>query len=76
VHSFFRGWESVGLRDQKQVIPSQLLHTLGVGYLVRGDRVHVSTTLEVSNLTDEPAFDFYGLQRPGRAFYLKTALDF
>jgi vitamin B12 transporter len=76
VHSFYRSWENVGLAASKQVIPSQLAHTVGVGYLVRGDRVTVSTTLEVSNLTDEAVFDYYGLQRPGRAIAIKTALDF
>jgi outer membrane cobalamin receptor len=76
VHSFFRSWESVGRRDLKQTIPSQLIHSLGVGYLWRGERLRVSTTAEVANLTDEEAFDFYGAERPGRAFYLKTALDF
>ena len=76
VHSFFRSWESVGRQDTKQVIPSQLVHSLGVSYVVRGDRFGSSTTLEVSNLTDERVFDFYGVQRPGRAFYVKTAVDF
>jgi hypothetical protein len=76
VHSFFRSWESVGMRDTKQVIPSQLVHSLGVSYVVRGDRFGSSTTLEVSNLSDERVFDFYGVQRPGRAFHIKTAIDF
>jgi hypothetical protein len=76
VHSFFRSWASVGLQDQKQTIPSQLVHTIGCSYLVRGDRVTLATTLEVSNLTDEKVFDFYGVQRPGRAFYVKTAIEY
>jgi outer membrane cobalamin receptor len=76
VHSFYRGWENVGLPDSKQVIPSQLVHSVGAGYLVRGDRVTVSTTIEVANLTDEAVFDYYGLQRPGRAVSIKTAVDF
>jgi outer membrane cobalamin receptor len=76
VHSFYRSWENVGLADGKQVIPSQLVHSVGVSYLMRGDRVTVSTTIEASNLTDAAVFDFYGLQRPGRAVSLKTALEF
>ncbi len=76
VHDYYRGWESVGIDQFKQVIPAQLIHAAGVGYLVRGDRGNLSTTLEVQNLTDEAAYDFYGVQRPGRAFYIKTAVEF
>jgi hypothetical protein len=76
VHSFFRSWESIGLHDSKQTIPSQLVHSIGLGYRVRRGGVGFSTTIEVSNVTDEAVFDFYGLQRPGRALYVKTALDF
>jgi vitamin B12 transporter len=76
VNSFFRGWEDVGLRDRKQVIPSQLVHSAAVSYLWRTSRGTVTTTLEASNLGDEAVYDYYGLQRPGRAFFLKTVLDF
>jgi len=76
VHEFFRGWESVGLREFKQVVPSQLLHSLALTYLVRGDPVALSFTGEVQNITDQPAFDFFGVQRPGRAFYFKTTAEF
>jgi TonB family protein len=74
VHGFFRGWESIGLRDFKQVVPAQLVHSIGIGYLAR-DRGSLSTTLEIQNLTDEPVFDFFGIQRPGRAFFVKTAAE-
>jgi hypothetical protein len=76
VHSFFRTWESAGIPSLKQTIPSQLVHSIGAAYLVRTERGTLSTTLEVSNLTDEAVFDYFGLQRPGRAFYVKTALEF
>jgi TonB family protein len=74
VHEFFRGWESIGLRDFKQVVPAQLVHSLGVGHLARG-RGSLGTTLEIQNLTDEPVFDFFGIQRPGRAFFVKTTAE-
>ncbi|MEM7160749.1 MAG: ligand-gated channel protein, partial [Myxococcota bacterium] len=76
VHGFFRGWESVGLTEFKQTIPAQLLHSLALTYLVRGPGVAMSFTGELQNLTDAAAFDFFGVQRPGRAFYFKTALEF
>jgi TonB family protein len=76
VHEYFRGWESIGLRQFKQTIAAQLVHTVGLGYLVRSGRTTASSTLEVQNLTDEAVFDFFGVQRPGRAFYIKTTAEF
>jgi TonB family protein len=76
VHEYFRGWESIGLREFKQTIDSQLVHTIGLGYLVRNEHTTVSTTLEVQNVTDEAVFDFIGVQRPGRAFYAKATAEF
>ncbi|WP_428264826.1 TonB-dependent siderophore myxochelin receptor MxcH [Haliangium sp.] len=76
VHGFFRGWESVGLGEYKQRIPAQRLHSLALTYLVRGDPIALSFTGEAQNLTDQPAFDFFGVQRPGRAFYFKTTAEF
>jgi vitamin B12 transporter len=75
VHEFFRSWESVGQRDLKEVIPSQLLHSAVLLYEVRGEAVSLSNSFEVQNLTDAKAYDYFGVQRPGRAFYFKiTAL--
>ncbi|WP_394827259.1 TonB-dependent siderophore myxochelin receptor MxcH [Pendulispora albinea] len=76
VHEFYRGWESLGSRDSKQIVPSQLLHSLALTYLVRGNPLILSFTGEVQNLTNEPAYDFIGVQRPGRAFYFKSTAEF
>lgn len=76
VHKFFRAWESDGARSSKAMIDPQLLHSLALTYLVRGNPLALSFTSEVQNLTDEPAFDFFGVQRPGRAFYFKTTAEF
>ena len=76
VHEYFRGWESIGLREFKQTIDSQFVHTVGLGYLVTNGRATLSSTLELQNLTDEAVFDFFGVQRPGRAFYVKTTAEF
>jgi len=75
VHWYFRSWESIGLREFKQVIPSQLVHSGSIGYVVHGPRASVSGTLEVQNVTDQPVFDFFGVQRPGRAFFAKTTAE-
>lgn len=72
VHKFFRGWESQGKRDQKQAVPSQLVHGIGVTYAARGTTA-VVTTLELQNITNEAVYDSFGAQRPGRAIYLKLS---
>ncbi len=71
VHQFYRGWESQGLREFKQVVDAQVTHAAGLSYLFNSDVVRTTTTVEIDNLTDAKAYDFFGVQRPGRAFYLK-----
>ncbi|MDC0682124.1 TonB-dependent siderophore myxochelin receptor MxcH [Sorangium atrum] len=75
VHAFFVGPEGRGAARSKAEIPSQLLHTLALTYLVERGGWTVSSTVEVQNLTDEKAFSFHGIQRPGRAAYAKLALS-
>lgn len=76
VHGFFRGWESVGLTEFKQTVPAQILHSLALTYLIRRDPITLSFAGELQNITNAEAFDFFGVQRPGRAFYFKTTLEF
>jgi outer membrane receptor protein involved in Fe transport len=75
VHEYYRGWESLGRTEFKQVIPAQWRQSVALGYEVENDLGALSTTVEVQNLTDQKVFDFFGVQRPGRAFYLKTTLE-
>ncbi|WP_437755175.1 TonB-dependent siderophore myxochelin receptor MxcH [Sorangium sp. So ce1389] len=75
VHGFFLGWERNGRREDKARVPSQLLHSLALTYVARLAPRTLSFTVEAHNLTDEPAFDFYGVQRPGRAFFSKAMLE-
>jgi vitamin B12 transporter len=75
VHEFFRGWESVGLLESKQVVPSQLVHSLALTFLARR-ALTVSSTLEIQNITDAATFDVFGVQRPGRAYYFKGTAEF
>jgi vitamin B12 transporter len=75
VHEFYRGWESVGLREYKQVVPSQFLHSVALTYLVDGEPAVLGFTAELENLTDTKAYDFFGVQRPGRAFYFKVTAE-
>ena len=71
VHEFFRNWESIGDRDFKATIPTQVAHTLGISYWIQS-RTKTSVTFEVDNLTDERLYDFFGVQRPGRSVSVKV----
>jgi TonB family protein len=73
VHEFFRGWESQGLRELKQVVEQQLLHTAGVSYTLSDAFGRLTATAEVENLTDTRAYDNYGVERPGRGYYVKVS---
>ncbi|ACY14573.1 TonB-dependent siderophore myxochelin receptor MxcH [Haliangium ochraceum] len=75
VHAFFRSWESAGAADSKLQVPSQLIHTPALSYRVEREGRAASFTIELQNLSDERVFDFFGVQRPGRAAYAKLVLD-
>lgn len=73
VHSFYRGWESQATSADRLIIPSQLSHSAALTYKLAGK---LSTTLEAHNITDAKLFDFYGAQRPGRAFFAKWTYEY
>lgn len=71
VHEFFRNWEGVGDKDFKATVPSQMSHTIGVSYW-NNMPSRTSITFEVDNLTDARLYDFFGVQKPGRAYSVKV----
>jgi vitamin B12 transporter len=75
VHEYFRGWESVGLVEFKAVTPAQFVHSAGLGYLIDNDTASISWNIEAQNLSNEQVYDFFGVQRPGRAFYAKMTVE-
>ncbi|HVW24972.1 MAG TPA: TonB-dependent siderophore myxochelin receptor MxcH [Polyangiaceae bacterium] len=75
VHSFLRGWESIGLADYQQKVPAQLSHDVGVTYGFTLEPARIGTTFEIDNVTNALLFDSYGAQRPGRAYYFKLTAD-
>lgn len=70
VHSFLPGWDDSNGGDDAYRIPTQLTHTAGIEYLVRGPYT-LSASLDLSNLTNERVYDVLGVQRPGRAAFFK-----
>ncbi|MEO0460574.1 MAG: TonB-dependent siderophore myxochelin receptor MxcH [Myxococcota bacterium] len=76
VGEFFRNWESVGAREFKETVDTQFFHTAALIYSTRLGPADMSFTGEMQNITNERLFDFFGAQRPGRAFFIKTTGQF
>jgi outer membrane receptor protein involved in Fe transport len=72
VHSFYRDWESQGQREYKDVVDAQLTHDVGLSWTVERNLARVTSTFEVDNVTNARVYDFFGVQRPGRAFFIKV----
>ncbi|OJH39526.1 TonB-dependent siderophore myxochelin receptor MxcH [Cystobacter ferrugineus] len=76
VHGFFRNWEGLGTVASKDTIDAQLVQAAGVGYRVTRGGVTLGLTAELENLTDARVFDFFGVERPGRAGWLKGTVEY
>ncbi|UBM58728.1 TonB-dependent receptor plug domain-containing protein [Marinilongibacter aquaticus] len=76
VDSFYRSWESAGIREFKIVIPKQYSANVGMGYQIERGGDQYRLTAEFQNLTNQKNYDYYGVQKPGRAFYLKISTQF
>lgn len=75
VHPFYFGWEALGPEDAKLRVPAQCIHALSLTLHAPAGAGGLSVSAEVQNLADARAFDLFGVQRPGRAFYVKTAFE-
>ncbi|ATB41902.1 ligand-gated channel protein [Cystobacter fuscus] len=75
VHTFSRAWEGVGIENPELQIPSQLLQSLALSYVTRAWNWTMGWTVDVQNLTDTPAYDFFGVQRPGRSIFAKLTVE-
>jgi vitamin B12 transporter len=75
VHEFFRTWESLGALESKPRVDAQLIHSVGLSYAFDGAPAAVATALEMHNVTNARVYDFFGVQRPGRAVFFKTTLE-
>jgi vitamin B12 transporter len=74
VHRFRPGWaDTSATEDNAGIIPAQLTHALGAVCSFAGRATGVDLTVDVSNLTNEKVYDTLGVQRPGRAGFMKLA---
>jgi outer membrane cobalamin receptor len=76
VYQFYRGWESAGLKEYKQVVPTQFVNNIGFTYKLPIKQLNNALTGEIQNLANAKVYDNFGVQKPGRAFYLKITTQF
>ena len=63
---------NIGSNSSDYMVPRQFAHNLAASYSLQGGRYNFS--LECRNLTDEPLYDNFSLQKAGRAFYGKVSI--
>ena len=63
---------NIGSNSSNYMVPRQFAHNLAASYSLDGGRYTLS--LECRNLTDEPLYDNFSLQKAGRAFYGKVSI--
>jgi outer membrane receptor protein involved in Fe transport len=69
-------WDGVGKDETNPVVPNQKNHSLSLTYSRDLFPYTLTVSAEVQNLTDEKLYDYFGVQRPGRAFYVKSIIGF
>lgn len=72
VEGFLRNWANVGSANLAR-IPTQKVVNAGLSYSLAGSKLTLS--LDAKNVFDRQAFDNFGLQKPGRAFYAKITYN-
>ncbi|WP_437937114.1 TonB-dependent siderophore myxochelin receptor MxcH [Sorangium sp. So ce341] len=72
VHEFFRGWECHGTPRYKLTVDAQVTQNAGISWVSSRPFARVTSTFEVDNIADAKVFDNFGVQRPGRVFYVKV----
>lgn len=76
VEEFGLFWDGVGKTETNPLVPDQESHSLSLIYARDLLPYTLTMSAEVQNFTDEELYDYYGVQRPGRAFYVKTIFEF
>ncbi|HEX5659433.1 MAG TPA: ligand-gated channel protein, partial [Polyangiales bacterium] len=71
VHEFWRYWSRDGNPSTKLAIPKQTTHALVLMYSTMFERWGLDASLECQNVADARVYDNFGVQRPGRSFWLK-----
>lgn len=76
VEEFGLFWDGIGTNETNPIVPDQESHTVSLTYTRDFFPYTLIVSVEAQNLTDEKLYDYLGVQRPGRALYLKTIFEF
>ncbi|MGB0838139.1 MAG: TonB-dependent receptor [Flavobacteriaceae bacterium] len=71
VHWYYRHFENIG-KDNKDILPTQFVNNMGLVYVFPNA---TSLSFDVQNLADKQVYDNFGIQLPGRAFYVKLNIN-
>ncbi len=74
VHGFLPGWEETSAPGDARRVPAQLTHSAGAVYSFRRAAYTLDLALDVSNLTNQAVYDVLGVQKPGRAAFVKATV--
>ncbi|MEL6184811.1 MAG: TonB-dependent receptor, partial [Myxococcota bacterium] len=75
VEEFFLTWESAGEAEFKRRIETQIEASVNLGYRFEVLDQSAAVAVDVQNVFDERLFDFFGIQRPGRAVFVRVSMD-
>ena len=75
VHGFPLSTGERGSAASRLRVDAQLAHTAAIRYALTSATGTLSTAMEMNNVFDALVMDFYGVQRPGRAFFLKISFQ-
>ena len=73
VKGFLRNWANIGGNNLDR-IPTQFANDMGIAHTLPSQKVTVSA--DAKNIFNQQIFDNFGLQKPGRAFYVKVTYSF
>lgn len=75
VHGFPLSTGERGSAASRLRVDAQMVHTAALRYALTGATGTLSAAMEMNNVFDALVMDFYGVQRPGRAFFLKISFQ-
>jgi len=67
--AYYLKWPALGERNYKRSIPEQFTQNVNLAYSLANGKYNVA--LECRNITDVKVYDYFSVQKPGRAFFIK-----
>lgn len=67
--AYYLKWPILGSKDSKKAIPEQFTQNVVLAYTLVNGKYNIA--LEGRNITDVKVYDYFNVQKPGRAFFIK-----